>query len=88
MAKPGKLNVIDGGKAPDIVTVKCVTKMGVLAGKCDLDNFTNVRDCLEEQGYLDLVDNEGSSLRVYGDHVIALVHVSTAPKVSPLILPK
>lgn len=88
MAKNGGMKVIEGGKAPDIVTVKCVTRMGVLAGRCYLDTFQNTRDALEEQGYIDLVDAEGSPLRVYGDHVIALVHVSTEPKASPLILPR
>lgn len=84
--KKGNLDVVQGGKKPDIVTIKVLhaatnpTGFVAFSGGCDLDTFERTLEALEEQGYIDLVDRDGIKLRVFKEGVLAVIHIGTQPR--------
>jgi len=88
--KKGDLGVVQGGKKPDLIKVKIVKSVHSQAGAmiflgwCDLNTFGDAKAAFEEQGYLDLVSDQGENMRVFGgDDTLALVHMAQerqAPK--------
>lgn len=87
MKNTKNLGVIDGGKKPDVVTVKIVQGTQnpngfiAFAGGCDLDTFERTLEAFEEQGYLDLVDHEATKMRIYKcPDTFAVIHIGTKPQ--------
>jgi hypothetical protein len=87
MQKTSKLGVIDGGKKPDVVTVKIIQGTGgpagflAFVGGCDLHTYDDTLAAFEEQGYLDLVDNEATKMRLYKcPDTFAIIHIGTKPQ--------
>jgi hypothetical protein len=86
MKRQGGLGIVEGGKKPDIVTVKIIQRamntMGFIAfaGACDLHTFEETLEAFETQGYLDLIDHEATKMRIFKEGTLGVIHIGTKPQ--------
>lgn len=97
MNNKGKFSAISGGlseKKPDIVRIKVVLPLGggpghvAFVGDCDLGTFEECNNALHDQGFIDLIDVEGTKIRVTkGDSWIVTVDQGVVQRRSSIITP-